>query len=356
MSTFSFYPIRVKRLNRETSLAVSIELEIPEEYVGAFEFKAGQYVTFRRRIDGEDLRRAYSICAAPYEKKWIVAVKEIEGGRFSKFANRHLVEGDILEVAPPDGRFVYEPDLAKPNHYIGYAGGSGITPIMAILKSVLHSEEESTFTLLYGNRSEADVIFKEEIEFLVQRYAGRLKVYHIFSEQQGEEAHLTGFIDSEKIRYFQKNVVDLVAADRHFICGPEPMLFSIQEGLDEIGVLKEKIIFELFIASEGTDASAKQDSASILSRVQLIVDDECYAFELDSRGSSILDGGIEAGADLPFACKGGVCATCKARVEKGEVVMDKNYSLEQDEIEAGFILTCQAHPISEEVLINYDVI
>ncbi len=355
MSNKLFYTLKIKEIQRETEKAVSILLDVPESERSTFDYLAGQYLTFRSKIHGEELRRAYSICTAPYENQWRIAVKEIEGGRFSRFANRVLKVGDSIDVSLPMGKFNYIPDTDKPNHYVAYAGGSGITPIMSIMKSVLYEEKESTFSLLYGNRSFDDIIFRDEIEALELKYPGRLKVFHIFSEVEAEEDYLSGFIDADKIKYYEEKLLDLSSADKHFICGPEPMLHGILDGLERIGVADDRIIYELFVAADAEESPA-EDIPELMSRVTLIVDDEPYIFELSSKGMSILDAGIDAGADLPFACKGGVCATCKAQVEKGQVRMDKNYSLEPEELEAGFVLTCQAHPMSDDLEINYDVI
>ena len=356
-----FHPLRVKEIRKETDEAVSVVFEVPGELEEAYRFKQGQYLTFKKQINGEEIRRNYSVCVSPLENELRVAVKKVPGGKFSTFANEVLKVGDVLETMTPMGRFYTEMNPENENHYVGFAGGSGITPIMSILKTVLQVEPRSNFTLFYGNRGFDSIIFREELELLKNEYMDRLTIHHIFSEEKRESELFNGFITVDKCKAFAKYLFDVSEVDEFFICGPEPMMLAIREALQTLGVEDKKIHIELFTTpGQKQDFGVPKPGDSQIdptkeSQVTVLLDGESFDFSLAYGAESILDSALKQGADLPFACKGGVCATCKAKLLEGEVEMDVNYALEEDEVDAGFILTCQSHPRSEKLVVDYDV-
>lgn len=354
----TFHSIPVKRLIKETEDCTSIEFDVPENLIDTYRYKQGQHVTVRLMLDGEDVRRTYSVCTSPQEKKLKVAVKKVDMGRMSTYINDKLKEGDVMELMPPSGSFNTDLNPENSKNYVGFAGGSGITPIISILKSVLLTEPASTFTLVYGNRGSDSIIFKEELEGLKNKFLDRLTIYHVFSEEQLEFDLFNGFIDRQKIEGFSKGLIDFNDTDEVFICGPEPMMLQIRDALTEMGMDKKKIHIELFtspVGKLGVRSAVKKevDKKTIKSQITVIQDGNKYEFALIT-DDPILDAAMKTGADLPYACKGGVCCTCKAKLVEGEVSMDINYALEPEEVEAGFILTCQAHPKTSKVVINYD--
>ncbi len=356
-----FHPLKVKEIRKETDDAVSLAFEVPAELSEAYRFKQGQYLTFKKQINGEEIRRNYSVCVSPLEKELRVAVKKVPGGKFSTFANEVLKEGDILETMTPMGRFYTEMDPKNEKNYVGFAGGSGITPIMSILKTVLQVEPKSSFTLFYGNRGFDSIIFRDEIEALKNKYMDRLIVHHIFSEEKLEGELFNGFITVEKCKQFAQFLFDIKTVDEYFICGPEPMMLAIRESLQSMDVDNKKIHVELFTTpGQKKDFGMPKPGESTIdpskeSQVTVLLDGDSFEFSLAYGAESVLDKALKQGADLPFACKGGVCATCKAKLLEGEVEMEVNYALEEDELEAGFILTCQSHPRTEKLLVDYDV-
>ena len=356
-----FHPLKVKEIRKETDDAVSVVFDVPSELKEAYQFKQGQYLTFKKEINGEEIRRNYSVCVSPLENELRIAVKKVPGGRFSTFANDNLKVGDVLETMTPMGRFYTEMNPANEKNYVGFAGGSGITPIMSILKTVLQSEPKSTFTLFYGNRGFDSIIFREALEKLKNEYMDRLIVHHIFSEEKLEGELFNGFITAEKCQQFAKYLFDVKKVDEFFICGPEPMMLAIREGLESLDVDSKKIHIELFTTpGQKKDFGVSQSGESTIdpakeSQVTVLLDGDAFDFTLAYGAESILDKALKQGADLPFACKGGVCATCKAKLLEGEVEMEVNYALEEDELEAGYILTCQSHPRTEKLVVDYDV-
>lgn len=353
-----FHPIAVKTLIKETEDCTSVEFDVPEELKESYNYKQGQHVTVRAMVNGEDVRRSYSVCTSPQEARLKVAVKKVDKGRLSTFINEQLKEGDVLELMPPSGSFNTELDPAQSKNYIGFAGGSGITPIISILKSVLQTEKQSTFTLVYANRGTESIIFREELEGLKNVYLGRLVIHHIFSEEHQELDLFNGFIDKEKIQALSKTLIDFDSTDEIFICGPEPMMLQIRDALQALGTDPKKIHIELFTSplgklGVGTGAKKKTNQEAVKSKVTIIQDGNRFDFDLTTN-EPILDAAMKTGADLPYACKGGVCCTCKAKLEEGKVSMDINYALEPEEVEAGYILTCQSHPQTKRVIINYD--
>lgn len=358
MSTH-FHPLTIKDIRKETSECISISFDIPEELADTFRFIPGQNLTLRRVIDGEELRRSYSICSLTNDEVR-VAVKLVPKGRFSTFLNTSVKAGDTLEVLPPAGRFYTPLDETQQKNYIAFAAGSGITPIIAIISATLALEKSSRFTLVYGNRNRNSIIFKEQLESLKNRYPDRLALHHVLSREVLESPVNNGRIDAAKCREMNGRLFDITQFDTFFLCGPEEMIFSVRDWLTEAGIDPLKIHFELF-AAPGQAAGPRQTETDsftthpgMRAAVTLKADGIQHAFELDFDGISILDAALKQGVDLPFACKGGVCATCKARLLEGEVKMDTNYALEPDELQAGFILTCQSHPRSQTIVVDFD--
>ncbi len=355
-----FHPLTVLEVREELPDCVSVSFGVPAASAAAFQYKAGQYLTLRTQLNGEEVRRSYSICSAPADGELRVAIKKIEGGAFSTWANEELRAGDVLEAMPPDGKFTTQFPEKRAKAYLGVAAGSGITPVMSLLKTILAEEPQSTFTLLYGNRGRNNVLFKEELDALKNRYLSRLRLYHIFSREAMEVPLFNGRIDREKALQFCRSLIRPSVLDEVFLCGPEEMILSVRDTLQEQGIAPDRIHFELFataaaIAGKPVKKAAlsAQDSGSV-SQVRITLDGITTEFSLPYGGDNILDAALAAGADLPYACKGGVCATCRARVTEGEVEMDLNYSLEADDVARGFALTCQSHPRTPVVAVDFD--
>lgn len=355
MSTH-FATVRVKEVKRETEDCVSILFDIPKELQQTFSYLPGQHITIRTKINNEDVRRSYSLCSSPLHNEWRIAIKKIDGGVFSAFANEQIKAGDTVELLPPLGSFILQhSDAAK--KYICFAAGSGITPILSIIKTGLTKQPQSNFVLIYGNRTTQSIIFKEEIEALKNKYIDRFEVIYILSREQTEAPINEGRIDAAKCLKIFKHLTSL-DADAFFICGPEEMIFAIRNWLVSKGVEEKKIHFELFNTST-INAAQKQKqsfaSTDAVSHVAIKLDGRSFQFDLPFNSKSILDAALTAGADLPYSCKGGVCTTCKAKLLQGKVEMDVNYGLEPEEVEAGYILTCQSHPLTENVIVDFDV-
>ncbi len=354
--TPKFHSLRVKDIRRETDDTVSIAFEVPEELRALYAYIPGQYLTLRSMIDGEDIRRSYSLCSAPYEQEWRVAVKEVYEGKFSGFANRTLKIGDQLEVMTPMGNFRAETDPQNRKSYVLFAAGSGITPIFALTKSILKEEPHSDITLFYGNKGFASVIFREELEALKNQHMDRLRLVHIFSRESLGNAIQKGRINTEKCTALSQAFLKGTDIDAVYVCGPEEMILSVKESMSAQGVDPKKIHFELFTspgAKKGTPINLPNEP-KVDANVAVILDGDRYDLALTSDGEPLLEAAQKAGVDLPFACKGGVCCTCKARIIEGTARMDVNYALEEDEVEAGYILTCQAHPTSEQLIVSFD--
>lgn len=353
-----FYPLKTKRLTKETTDCTSVTFEIPEDLVERFRYKQGQYLTLKAEIDGKEVRRSYSLCSSPHEAELKVAVKKIPEGIFSSYVNDKLKEGDTLEVMPPMGDFYTELDPKNAKNYIAFAAGSGITPVMSIMKTVLMTEPNSTFTLFYGNKYASTVIFKEEIEGLKNRFLERLRVFHFFSREISDIPLFSGRMTGEKAKDVLEKLIDLEKDHEFFLCGPQEMIFPIRETLEKAGVAKQKIHFELFTPADGGESKAriKAKLAKDEKVCEVFIKDggNSFGFNLPLGTDNILDAAVARGADLPYSCKGGVCSTCKAKLIEGEIEMAVNYALEPEEVEAGYILTCQAYPVSEKVVVDYD--
>lgn len=360
MSAPRFYPLKIKDIRPETVDCVSVALEVPEDLRDTFRFAPGQYLTFRSQLQDGEIRRSYSICSCPAEGELRVAIKKVEGGRFSTYANHELKAGDTLDVMTPMGKFTPKRTDIAHKHYVAIAAGSGITPIMSIMKHVLETEPGSSFTLIYGNRNRNTIIFREDIEGLKNRYMQRLRVYHILSRELMDVPLFNGRITADKIDEFCHALIDIKTIDEAFICGPEDMILSVRERLTNMGVPSAHVHMELFSSPDQPKATHQKwvaDHAADngpVSKVSITLDGVTFEMDLAYNGDSILDAALKQGADLPYACKGGVCCTCRAKITEGTVDMEVNYALEPDEVEKGFVLTCQAHPRTDRVAVDFD--
>jgi ring-1,2-phenylacetyl-CoA epoxidase subunit PaaE len=354
-----FHQLRVKEIRRETNDCISVAFEVPGTLQELFTFRQGQNLTVKAVINGEEVRRSYSICSCPLDQELRIAIKRVEGGLFSTWANETLQPGTMLEVMPPSGKFFTElhPDQTK--NYLAIAAGSGITPILSIIKTTLLTEPNSSFTLVFGNRNRSSIIFKEDLEALKNRFLDRFSLVHVLSREIMETPVNSGRIDEEKIRQLEGKLINLQQTDEVFICGPESMIRSVSQFLEQRGFPVKKIHYELFTipgqSSSQKNTQTRVNNSGPSSAVTVKLDGISFNFYLPYGSAAILDAALQQGADLPFACKGGVCATCKAKLTEGKVTMEHNYSLEPDELAEGFILTCQAHPASEKVTIDFDV-
>lgn len=353
-----FHSLRVKKVDRETEDCVSIEFDVPAELQDTFQFKQGQNLTIKKTLDGQELRRNYSICTSPFDKRLKVAVKKVQGGLFSTWANESLKAGDVLEVLPPTGKFNTPLQPEQKKNYVAFAAGSGITPVLSIIKTTLLTEPQSTFTLVYGNRTKSSILFKEELEALKDKFIDRFRIYHILSREKTDSPINYGRIDTEKLALLFDKLIDLKKSDEFFLCGPEELVFCIRGYLGGKEVPAKKIHFELFTVPGQKQSSVKEVKPVVSkgpqAQISIKVDGILFDFDLAYESESILDAALKAGADLPYACKGGVCTTCKAKLVEGQVTMDVNWGLEPDEVENGFVLTCQAHPQTKKVALDFD--
>jgi ring-1,2-phenylacetyl-CoA epoxidase subunit PaaE len=357
MSLKNFHKLTVKNITSETQDCVSVSFDIPTDLIQSFKFEAGQYLTVRHSIGGEDIRRSYSICSRPSVDDLTIAIKKIKGGKFSTFANKILQVGDTLEVMPPAGNFII--DNARDSTFVFFAAGSGITPIIAQIKDCLYHFPMSRVTLLYGNKNVESVIFREELEALKNKFMDRFAIHYVFSQEKMGIPLLYGRINKEKCLLMSKTLFSPSDIDAFMVCGPYDMVFDIKSTLQGVGIAENRIHFELFntlgsantpTASETLSATESQNESEITVRV----DGDMFEFSLMYSGQNLLDAAIANGADLLFSCKSGVCSTCKAKITAGIVDMDTNYALEPEEIQAGYVLLCQSHPRTPKVFIDFD--
>jgi ring-1,2-phenylacetyl-CoA epoxidase subunit PaaE len=354
----SFHSLTVAEVVDETAEARSIRFSVPEELREAFLFKPGQHLTLKAEIGGEELRRNYSLCVAPQDGAVMVTVKRIANGAFSNWANDSLRPGDTIDVMPPHGSFTWEFDPAHANHYVGFAGGSGITPVMSLLKTALLTEPESRFTLFYGNRDSLSIIFLEALAKLKNRFMDRLEVHHFLAEEAEEFELFNGMLDRSKCDEILGTLIEPAEVAAYFICGPGPMMDAAEEALLARGVPKDRIHLERFTAdrpAEALQAQLAEMSREAAGATMLVtLDGRKRRVPFDAAAGNILDSARAAGLPAPFACKAGVCATCRARVVSGEVEMAARYGLTDDEVAAGYVLTCQSVPKGEGVELDYD--
>jgi len=343
----TFHKLTIQQIIKETADAVSILFEIPAALKEQFSFVAGQYITIKKELNEKEVRRAYSICASPNSKQLKVAVKAVEKGNFSVFATTKLKEGDVLDVAEPEGKFILEPTDAK--NYIAFAAGSGITPVISMLKTVLENEPSSTFTLVYGNKTAESTIFKNELDLLAEKHPQQLNLQYVFSKDLKSDSKF-GRINKEYTQLLLKKTFSNLSFDAAFLCGPEAMIQTVSEVLQENGMPKESVHFELFTASNTVDSVAIPDGKS---EITVLLDDEETTFTME-KTDDILAASLRNNLDAPYSCQGGICSSCLAKVTHGKAVMTKNNILTDSELEEGLILTCQAHPTTPTIHIDFD--
>lgn len=348
MSTF--HSLTIKDIRRETPNAVSIAFEIPENLKNEYKFIAGQYINIKSVYNGEEYRKAYSICSSPNSNELRVAIKAVKNGGFSVFANEKLAVGDTIEVGIPEGKFTFEPKTDRQRNYAAFAAGSGITPVLSIIHSVLENEPESTFVLVYGNKTPEDTIFHQYLHDLQQKYVGRLFIQMVYSQARAEDS-LFGRIERSTVNFVLKNKHKEKEFSKFYLCGPEEMIKTVSEVLKENNVPEKSIKFELFTTP--VEENKIDESLEGQTKITVLVDDEETTFVM-SQKMTILDAALKEGVDAPYSCQGGICSSCMARITGGTAEMRKNAILTDGEIAEGLILTCQAHPTSPEIHVDYD--
>lgn len=352
-----FYKAKVTKIDRETSDCVRISFEIPAENQEKFKYKAGQYLNLKLVLDGEEIRRSYSLCSSPYEADLSVAVKKIPNGKFSSYANGIMKVDDEIDLMPPMGNFILPEELDVVNTFIFYCAGSGITPVISLIKTILKHHNDKNVILYYGNRHTDSIIFREELENLKNLYTTRFSLNYVLTKERLSSDLFYGRLNGEKCEKFEQYFTRDKSTSLYYLCGPSEMIFEIKDALLKTGVDEKQIHFELFTTTGlnvNTSESNEISPKKINSKIVLKLDGLTQEFDFDNVHDNILDAALANGADLPFACKGGVCSTCKAKCEEGEVSMKVNYALEADEIADRFVLTCQSRPLTEKVFINFD--
>lgn len=363
MDAGRFYPLTISHVREETASSICVTFDVPADLEEMFRFKQGQFLTMRAVIDGEEVRRSYSICSGVHDGHMRVGIKRVNGGRFSNFANDNFRPGVVVDVMAPQGNFYTELDPGNEKKYMLIAAGSGITPIISNIKTILHVEPRSRVTLLYGNLRTNSVMFLDELSFIKNRYMDRFQWINIMdNEDQGADL-LNGIIDNRKgAALYKHKLIDIEGTDEAFICGPQAMMSEISRGFRSMGFDDSRIHYELFTSSsEDSQVALEKYTKRIAeygeektSEVTVISGGRSTNFELSAVGENILDAGIHSGLDLPYACKAGVCSTCRAMLIEGEVDMDLNHALSEEELEQGYILTCQSHPITDKVVVDFD--
>ncbi len=353
MPAAEFHPLTVVAVEPLTDAAVAITLEVPEVLRSAYAHTPGQHVIVKAVIDGEVVRRSYSICSPVGESRFVIGVKKLPGGVFSTYANELLEAGDVLEVTPPRGDFVLEPDPGNSNHYIAVVAGSGITPVLSMIASALAIERSSRFTLVYGNRDGASIMFLDELDALKNRYPDRFSIFHILSREAHAIPLFEGRLDEDKLRRLFTTVVDARTATAWYLCGPTGVIEAARSVLTAGSVSDEVIHDEVFFArEEGSVATIEEDAVG--SKIVFTLEGRTSTVVVNPAGAPILDHALAIRPEIPFSCRSGACASCRALVTRGEVVMDRNWALNQAEVDAGQILTCQAHPVSASVELTFD--
>jgi ring-1,2-phenylacetyl-CoA epoxidase subunit PaaE len=356
------HTVKVKNVNKETADCVSIEFDITEELWPTFRYKQGQSISIKSNQD--QVRRSYSICSSPFQNKLIVAVKRVPKGVFSTYATEELKAGDELEIMEPSGNFNTELNPENAKNYLFFAAGSGITPIISIIRTILKEEPKSRVSLVYGNRTVSSIIFKDELEGMKNLFIDRLDITHVISREPADSPLNSGRIDEAKLKVLEK-LLDYRNVDEVFVCGPEQMIFTVRDFFKARGLDGKKIHFELFTTEAMREANAPEEEkpgeakkngngSAGISQVTITVDGRTYEVEVPYKKPTILDAGLNEGINLPYSCKGGVCTTCRAKLLEGEVEMDCNYGLEDSEVEEGYILTCQSHPRTPGCKVDYD--
>ncbi len=352
-----FHALRVRSIEPETDEAVVVTLDVPPALQPVFAFHQGQYLTLRAQVDGQDLRRSYSICAGVDDAVLRVGVRRVAGGAFSHWINHQLRAGDTVQVMPPQGRFFVPLDADARRHYVGVAGGSGITPVLSIMRTVLAREPKSRFTLIYANRAQKSAMFKEAIDDLKNQHMARLSVHHVFSGEETELPLNQGLLDRSKLSEFMQRLVPATTIDHAFVCGPFQMNDEAEAALLAAGVAAERIHIERFGIAPQAGAAVEhvvQAGDAPISRVTLVRDGLKREIDVRAEHASILDAASAAGLELPFSCTSGVCGTCRAQCVQGRVRMTRNFALSADEVARGQVLVCQAHPLTERVVLDFD--
>ena len=344
-----FHTLKIKEIIKETSTAVSILFDIPADLQNNYTFTAGQYVTVKTKVNGEEIRRAYSICSSEKSGDLKIAIKAIENGKFSNYAYNDLKTGDTIDVSSPEGNFSLKTDLEKSNRYLAFVAGSGITPVLSMIKTVLENEPKSTFTLVYGNKTTEDIIFKNELDALSKKFIARLNLKYVLSKEE-KSGTLHGRINKEKVNYIVREKFNHLNFDEFFLCGPEEMINEVSKTLTEDGFLEENIHFELFFSSADTKDVKTADGVS---EITVLVDDEETTFTMDQK-DTILAAALRHNIDAPYSCQGGVCSSCMCKVTEGHAVMTSNSILSDSEIEEGLVLACQAHPTTVNIAVDFD--
>lgn len=351
----TFHSLKIAEVRQECADAISIAFDIPGNLKEAFKFQPGQHLTLKAKVNGEELRRSYSICSAPQDQEIRVAIKKVNGGAFSTWANQNLKASDTIEVMTPDGKFGIPAGKGKGKSYVAFAAGSGITPILSMIKTTLTQEPGSQFTLVYGNRRQGTTMFQETLEDLKNKFLTRFTLLNVYSAEEQEVPIFNGRLDQAKVAEFIDKLIPVDSIDEAFICGPGAMIDDVEKCLLDKGVKADNIHLERFgVPTEKSNTAALTQGDAPQAKVTVIMDGLKREMEFHKGDPSILDVAIKHGMDLPFSCKGGVCCTCRAKVLCGEVRMDKNFSLEPEDVKAGYVLTCQAHPVSEEVIVSFD--
>lgn len=354
-----FYTLKVASVAKNTRDAVVVTFDVPGQLNDKFSFRPGQYLTLRTEVDGEELRRSYSICAAPSDQQLRVAIKRLNDGAFSSWANQHLAAGQSIEVMPPDGNFTIEFSPLHAHRYVAFAVGSGITPILSLVKTALDTEPDSSFTLFFGNRASSAVLFREEIEDIKNRYMTRFSLVYVMSREHQDIDLFNGRLDGAKAEQLLNVWMDPSLIDYAFVCGPQDMTESVTRALMEKGIDKSRIKFELFGSPKGpralrTGLEARHAPGSDLCEVTVIQDGVTRTLNIEKNKDSVLDSALAQGIELPYSCKGGVCSSCRCKVIEGEVDMDANFALEDYEVARGFVLCCQSFPVTDRLVIDFD--
>lgn len=347
-----FHKLTIKDIKRETNKAISISFELPNNLKDDFKFKAGQYITLKTEINGKEVRRDYSLCSSPKSGELKVAVKEVKDGTFSSYANNTLKAGDVLDVATPKGRFTFTPNDSKTKNIAAFAAGSGITPVLSIIKCALEEEVHSKVILVYGNKTTKDTMFLNELLALQHQYKERFTIQFVFS-QEDENDSIFGRIEKSTVNYIIKNEYKHIEVDAFFLCGPEAMIHTVKDVLTEHNIDADTIHYELFKASKPTEIKEEVSVTNGQTKITVIVDDEETTFEM-SQKQTLLEAALDKDLDAPYSCQGGICSSCLARIKEGEATMRQNNILTDSEIAEGLTLTCQAHPTTDKIVIDFD--
>ncbi len=354
-----FHKVKIKDIYKDTDDCSVIDFDIPSEISEKFNFRQGQHLTLKADINGEDVRRSYSLCSSPSDGYWKVAVKQILGGKFSTYVNEELKAGDDIEIMAPSGNFGVDVQPEKAKNYLFFAAGSGITPVLSMVKSHLNAEPKSTCKLFYVNKMAKSIIFKEELEQLRNQYFGRFEIYYFLTKERRDIELLNGRFDDDKMDQLTKTFIDIPDTDEVFLCGPEKMVNYVSNYLIEAGLPKENVHFELFVTGLSDEDIARQERLAKQNvegtEITIVDGGKEFVFTMTKEYDNILDAALGAGADLPFACKGGVCSTCKCEVLDGSVEMKINYALSDKEVSQNLVLSCQAVPTSDKVKVDFDV-